>query len=327
MKLPLFPTFLSVLLGSISLMGIAGCGSNSNVANDATTTSETAQPAAESEPSVTDTMQIAVSILPQKYFVKRIGGDTTNVTVMVPPDASPATYEPKPNQLQSLSQAAVYFRIGVPFENAWMEKMTAANTDMSVVDTRQGIDLRPMNAHHHHNGHHHHTNNGGAESMENPDPHIWLSPQRVKVQAQTIYETLAKMNPENRNTYKENLDEFLADIEELDGYIQEKLSGLENRKFMVFHPSWGYFAADYNLEMIPIEVGGQEPSASEMAALVKTAKQENIKVVFAQPQFNTKDAQTIAQEINGQVVSLDPLAPNWSENLRKAADTFAEVLK
>jgi zinc transport system substrate-binding protein len=338
MKLPLSPILLSALLGSISLMGIAGCGSNSNVATDTTTTSQTAEPAAESEPSVTNTMQIAVSILPQKYLVEQIGGQDTNVTVMVPPDASPATYEPKPEQLQRLSQAAVYFRVGVPFEKAWMDKMASANPDMSIVDTRRGVDLRSMDAHHHHDGHQHHSSDGEAmkaaspqngeiENIENPDPHIWLSPKRVKVQAQTIYNTLAEINPENRNAYQKNLDEFLAKVEELDSYIQNKLSGLENRKFMVFHPSWGYFAADYNLEMIPIEVGGQEPSAAEMANLIKTAKQENIKVIFAQPEFNTKDAQTIAQEINGEVLLLDPLAPNWSENLREVADTFAEVLK
>lgn len=338
MKLPLSPILLSVLLGSISLMGIAGCGSNSNVATDTKTTSETAQPAAENKPSVTNTMQITVSILPQKYFVEQIGGQYTSVNVLVPPDANPATYEPKPEQLQRLSQAAVYFRIGVPVEKAWMDKIASANPDMSIVDTRRGVDLRSIDAHQHHDGHQHHSSDGEAmkaaspqngeiENIENPDPHIWLSPKRVKVQAQTIYETLAKINPENSTAYQQNLDEFLAKVEELDAYIQNKLSGLENRKFMVFHPSWGYFAADYNLEMIPIEIGGQEPSAAEMANLIKTAKQENIKVIFAQPQFDTEDAKTIATEINGEVLLLDPLAPNWSENLRDVADTFAEVMK
>jgi len=254
-------------------------------------------------------LNITVSIVPQKYFVERIGGDRVNVNVMVEPGFSPATYEPKAEQLKELSRADAYISIGVPFEKAWMGRIGSVNSEMPIVDTTQGIERMPMGA-------------GG----ENLDPHIWLSPRLVKIQAQTIYEALAELDATHKGDYKSNLDSFIADIDALEANIRAALEGVENRKFMVFHPAWGYLARDFELEMIPIEVGGQEPSAAELASLIAEAQEEGIRVIFAQPEFSTRDAETIASEIGGEVLLISPLASDWLDNLRRVADTFAEVL-
>ena len=272
--------------------------------------------------STTEKLQLAVSILPQKYFVERIGGEYVSVEVMVEPGASPATYEPKPQQLQVLSKADAYVSIGVPFENAWMNRITAANREMLIVDTTQGIEQMPMAAHIHEEE----EEEVHADERKNPDPHIWLSPQLVKLQAQTIYRALVQLTPEQADIYQANLESFVADIEALDAELRESLARLEQRKFMVFHPARGYFARDYELEMIPIEVGGTEPSAAELATLIAEAKEEKIKVIFAQPEFSTRDAETIAQEIGGEVLLLDSLAPDWLENMRYVSQTLAQVL-
>ncbi len=258
------------------------------------------------QPTSSAVLNVTVSILPQQYFVERIGGENVAVNVMVLPGESPATYEPKPDQLRALSKAQAYVSIGVPFEQAWLERISSANPDMLMVDTTQGIER--------------------LGDPEHPDPHIWLSPRLVKIQARTIYEALAQLDPEHQTTYQANLERFLEDIDALDADIRSTLSGLEQRKFMVFHPSWSYFARDYDLEMIPIEIGGQEPSAAELAALVERAQAEDIRVIFAQPQFSTEKAQTIAEEIGGEVLLIDPLAPDWLDNLRRVAETFADVL-
>ena len=115
-------------------------------------------------------------------------------------------------------------------------------------------------------------------------------------------------------------------IDELDGQIRQTLAGVSNRKFMVFHPSWGYFAHDYNLEMIPIEIGGQEPSAAELAELIAEAKKEDIRVIFVQPEFSSQAAETIANQIGGEVIKISPLEANWLENLRNFSQTFTQVL-
>ncbi len=253
-------------------------------------------------PEVTGPLEITVSIVPQQYFVERIGGEYVDVNVMVLPGASPATYEPRPEQLTALSKAAAYVSVGVPFENAWLGKIASANPGMLMVDTTQGI-LRV-----------------------GQDPHIWLSPKLAKIQAQTIYTALIQLDRDQEAVYRANLDSFLADIDALDTEIRDTLAAVENRGFMVFHPSWGYFAHDYDLEMIPIEVGGQEPSAAELAGLIAKAREENIKVIFAQPEFSTRDAETIATEIGGKVLLVSPLASDWLDNLRRVADTFVEAL-
>ena len=184
-----------------------------------------------------------------------------------------------------------------------MERIVAANENMLIVDQSEGI-----------------------ERIGGTDPHIWLSPQLVKIQAQTIYDGLMQIDPSNERFYGANLAAFLTDLDELDSSIRKKLLGLESRKFMVFHPAWSYFALDYELEMVPIEIEGSEPSAAEMAELIRAAQEDDIKVIFAQPEFSTERAQTIAEEIGGEVLLISPLASDWLENLQRVADAFAEVL-
>ncbi|MGC9361253.1 MAG: metal ABC transporter solute-binding protein, Zn/Mn family, partial [Anaerolineae bacterium] len=246
------------------------------------------------------------------------------VTVMVLPGQNPATYEPTAEQMAALSRADAYFSIGVPFENAWLDRIASANPDMLVVDTSEGIARRAMEVHSHSPD----KEEEGARAGEaaQPDPHIWLSPRLVRIQAENIAAALIELDPAHADAYRANLAAFQAELDELDAEIREKLSGLANRNFMVFHPSWGYFAEDYGLEMYPIEVGGQEPSSAELTQLVRTAKQEGIRVVFAQPEFSTRSAEVIAEEIDGRVILVSPLARDWAENLRQVSQTFAEVL-
>ena len=309
---------------ALGLASLVGC------ATPETTETDTAQSSAAN--SDAEPINVVVSITPQKYFVEQVGGESVNVSVLLPPGASPATYEPKPQQLQSLSDAELYVRIRVPFENAWWDRIRGTNPDMKIIDLTEGIDRISMVAEHHHEEkeeehHHDEDTHQNAETTANPDPHIWLSPPLVKKQAQTIYNALVELDPQNQEIYQENLDEFHAEIDRIDEAIEQTLAGVQNRTFMVFHPSWGYFARAYNLEMIPIEVGGNEPSAAEMSKLISKAEQEQIKVVFVQPQFNTQDAKTIANEINGEVILIDPLAEDWSSNLRRVASTFQQALE
>ena len=305
-------SLLTLLIG----MGfLTGCRSIPNNSNDrAQTTSET----------TSEILDITVSILPQEYFVTKIGGDLVKVNVMVESGAEPATYEPKPQQLKALSEAEAYITIGVPFEKVWMGKIQGANSQMLVIDSAKGIERMEMVAHHHHDEEEaEHAHDHAEETL---DPHIWLSPQLVKVQAQNIYQGLVQIDPANQATYQANLEQFLIEIDRLDRQIRQNLADIENRKFIVFHPAWGYFARDYNLEQIPIEVGGQEPSAAELGELIEQAQEENIRVIFAQYQFSSQNAQTIAQEIQGEVIFIDPLDPNWSDNLLKVSQIFAKVL-
>lgn len=293
----------SCLLGTVSLMG---CTPES--------TSRSNQSS--------DRLGITVSIAPQKYFVERIGGDRVNVNVMIRAGIDPHTYEPKPEQLRSLSESQIYFSIGTSLEEAWIDRLAGVNSQMAIVDTSQGVEKLPMVEHEHG----HSEDKEHEEERETLDSHIWLSPQRVKVQARTIYESLVELDPSHEEEYRANLESFLQDIGTLDKEIRQTLAGLKQRKFMVFHPEWGYFAKDYGLEMISIEVNGTEPSAAELADLIAEAKEEDIRVIFVQPEFSTKSAETIAREINGQVIPISAFSPDWSDNLRQVSAELAKTL-
>lgn len=311
-------SFAGMLLAATSL---AGCGGAATI-SPPTGLTATAPQASYAAPK----LNVAVSILPQKYLVERIGGQRVAVTVMVGPGAEPETYEPKPEQLVALSEAVAYFSIGLPFERVWMDRIVGANNTMTIIDTTEGIERLPMATDHQHRGEGSPSGQEGSSVDENLDPHIWLSPTLVKVQTQIVQEALAALDPGRAAEYQANLAGLFSDIDALDAEIRQTLAGVGTRKFIVFHPAWGYFARDYGLEMIPIELGGQEPSAQELAGLVTEAKAEGIRVIFASPAFSTRTAETIAKEIDGSVLLIDPLALDWLQNLRQVAETFAQVL-
>ena len=156
---------------------------------------------------------------------------------------------------------------------------------------------------------------------------MWTSPENVKVMSETIYQTLSEIDPAHEADYAANLANFQQDIDDLEDEIEANLEGITSNKFIVFHPAWAYFARDFGLEQIAIEIEGSEPSAQELAGIIDEAKEENIQVVFGQPEFSTKTADYIAEEINGQVILISPLAEDWLENLRGVGTTFGEVLK
>ena len=271
--------------------------------------------------SAEKSINVAVSILPQKYFVNKIAGDRVQASVMVLPGANPATYEPKPRQMVNLARSEIYFAIGVPFENTWLPKFAETNPKMKIVHTQAGITKISMKA----GGHGHH----GAEHDDETitagakDPHIWLSPPLVMVQAKNILDGLMKADPANRKLYETNYKAFIEELKALDLKLKTVFQATgQNVRFMVYHPSWGYFADVYGLEQIPIELEGKKPSPRKLLQLIKEARKNSIKVIFVQPQFSKKSAETIAAAIGGNAISADPLAEDWANNLLRVSEKF-----
>lgn len=281
--------------------------------------------------NASEPIRIFTSIAPQKLFVQQIGKDRVSVQVMVPAGGNPATYEPKPRQMADISKTSLYFAIGVPFENVWLEKIAAANPAMRVIRTDRGIQKIPMAAHHRHGRRDGHPGNdqknpGGADGS-GLDPHIWLSPDLVKIQAATILAALEQLEPSRQNAYRANFHQFIARIDELDARLKSIFAGKQGQQFLVFHPSWGYFANAYGLEQVAIEIEGKDPKPAQLQELIAHALGKGIKMVFVQPQFSTKSAKLIARAIGGQVAFADPLAEDWFNNLMEVAGQFEKVLK
>jgi zinc transport system substrate-binding protein len=281
-------------------------------------------------------LPVFVSIVPQKYFLEQIGKDLVDVQIMVTPGASPAAYEPKPKQMADLAKTELYFAIGVPFEKAWLDKIAAANPEMKIVHTDRDIEKLPMATHHHHDaeesnhGEAHHSENEQSEKTGEKtvlDPHIWLSPPLVKMQAQSIRDALINADPAHSTAYEANFREFSGRIDRLDAELKKLFSDVEGLQFMVFHPAWGYFAHAYGLTQVPVEVEGKEPKPAQLAELIRHAREHDIRVVFVQPQFSSKSAELVAREIGGRVAVADPLAEAWMDNLRTLSETFKSALR
>lgn len=268
---------------------------------------------------------VFVSIPPQKYFLYQIGGQRLEVQVMVQPGASPATYEPKPRQMAAVSRARIYFAIGVPFEKIWLKKIAAANPDMQVVHTDYGIQKIPMAANSIES-----ERQGEKDHQEQHgefDPHIWLSPPLVMIQARTILKALVEIDPDHRAVYETNTNVFLSKLEALDADLKNTFADKQGFEFLVFHPSWGYFARSYGLKQVPIEIEGKDPKPAQLKALIEHAQKKHINVIFVQPQFSARSAELVAKAIGGRVIVADPLASDWSGNLREVAQKLKAALK
>jgi zinc transport system substrate-binding protein len=259
-------------------------------------------------------LTVAVTVLPQAELVKAVGGDRVDVVVLVPPGADPHTYEPTASQMVALSKSRIYFRLGtglLPFEDRFVSGLCDLNRNMVVVDTFEGGVLIEESGDH------------PRDSAYTRDPHVWFSVRNAELMVRNIETALSREDPANASYYAKNRDAYLARLDTLDNTISGTLSRLPRRSFLAVHESWGYFARDYNLNPVIIESHGKEPTAREIAEIVDTAKKDGIRLVFVEPQFSSRGAEVIAEEINGTIVPIDPLAPDYYDNMVRVSEAFA----
>jgi len=291
-------------------------------------------------------LRVFVSILPQAGFVEKVGGDRVEVHVLVGPGQSPATYAATHKQMARLAGADVYFRIGVPFEEPLLKKIAAVLPELRIVDTRKGIKLRVMERADSRDEEHGDQERQGRDEHQHErrgdqaddkgdkrphgekgtDPHIWLDPKLVKVQARTICQELIRIDPKHAEHYRKNRKSFEAELDKVDARIARALGPLKGREFFVFHPAYGYFGDAYGLKQVPVEIEGKSPSAKQLVSLIEKAKKANVKVIFVQPQFSTSNAEAVALMIGGAVVPMDPLARDYLANLAAMAGKLESAL-
>lgn len=241
---------------------------------------------------------VGVTILPQSDFVRNIAEDQVDIIVMTPPGADPHTYEPSPEQLRAISNAKIYFKVGsgIDFEKTWMKKLEDLNPDMVVVDGSKDIKI-----------------------IDN-DPHIWLSPRNAIKMVENFYDELVRIDPVNKDLYEHNKNKFIVELADLDKELRDKFNQYDNKAFLVYHPSFGYLAKEYGLAQIAVEAEGKEPTPQDIRRCIDLARELNLSYVFLEPQFPKRYAETIAKEIGGKIVYIDPLPENYIENMIKLLD-------
>ena len=260
-------------------------------------------------------IKVYTSILPQKYFVERVGGEKVEVRVLVGPGKSPATYEPAPQQVLELGSSDVLFTIGVPFEKSFLPTIDETLPSLRIADTSAGVQRRHLEAHDHEDDHEDdHEHEEGII-----DPHIWLAPSLVKIQAENIYRVLAELDPDSMQYYRDNYNDFISDLDEIHAELSEAFKPLQGNTIYVYHPAFGYFADEFGIKQEAIETGGKEPSPAVLEEIIEHAREENVRVIFVQPEFSKDSANAIAEAIGGTVVMLNPLNPDYLNNLRDIA--------
>lgn len=291
-------------------------------------------------------LQLVVSIAPQADFVRNIAGDDASIMILVAPQETPETFQISPRQLATLSRARVWFQVGMTFEEQLEPRIRDNFPHLQIVPTHQGVTLRRMETHldadngtaadtadgDGHDDHsitqkpqpqgdtHHH-------APGDHDPHIWLDPQLVKIQAANIAAGLIAANPDNRETYEQNLAAFQARLDQLDAQLRQMLAPLRGRRMLVAHPAFGYFADAYGLRQISVEIEGKEPTARQLAQLQEFTRRHNIRTIFVQPQFSPRTADVLADRIGARVIVIDPLAEgDYVANMRKMAETVLRAL-
>lgn len=274
---------------------------------------------------------VFVGILPMAYFVDRVGGDWVHIGVLVEPGQSPHTFEPTPKQMAELAEARAYVSIGLPFETELLKRISGLDDELDVVDASRGVGRCCIGGGHGH-GNEERPDEGQPHSdaaaghEEELDPHIWLDPKLAKIVAANISAALERLDPAHGTDYQANLAALEADLDELDTSIREALAPVAGREFLVFHPAFGYFAKAYDLKQVAVEMGGKEPSAKQLAALIDRVREAGARVVFVEPQFSVHSAETIARAIGGAVVPIDPLAYDYVGNLRHVAAELRAAL-
>jgi zinc transport system substrate-binding protein len=282
-----------------------------------------------------------VSILPMAYFVERVGAPNVAVTVLVAPGQDPHTFEPTPRVIAKLADAQVLFKLGFPFEENLIKKVGATFKNIQVVELQQGITLKPMaeaeaEEAEHGTGHHERVEkhgHGAAAKHEHHheagemDQHTWLDPRLAKIQAKTIADTLIHIDPAHKDQYEKNLKEFRTDLDAIHEQLTKALAPVKGKSFFVFHPAYGYFGDAYGLKQVAVQLEGKEPTARQLARLIDLAKEKDVKVIFVQPQFSKKGAESLAKAIGATVAPLDDLAPDYLKNLKEMAVKLDSALR
>ena len=246
-----------------------------------------------------------VSILPLRSLVQGIVGDDFDIEVLVPPGASPETFEPTPRQFVGLNKARMVFNVGlIDFETMLLAKV---EDQAKVVNLSRGIELIAGTCSH---GSHGHTHTHGI------DPHVWTSPRALQKMAENAYEAIRKAYPDSVK-YETNYRLLQQELKALDERTAARIAASDVEYFIIYHPALTYYARDYGLRQIAIEADGKEPSAKQLTQIIRQAREDGVRRILYQSQFPASAVEVIARDIDAQYVEVDPLREDVIANIEE----------
>lgn len=266
----------------------------------------------------------AVTLQPYAKILGKIAGERVDIVTLVPQGSDPHSFEPKPGTLKDFSKASLYFTDGSGLDKSWLPRFKGVNPNIKIVSMDSQIQWGKLEHHHDHSHQGH-----GSHHHESLDPHLWTSPKNVKILAANILSALVVADPEGKAIYEKNHKAYDLELDSLSAEIEKvtKQLTVDQKTFMVFHPSFGYFARDYGFVQLCIEVDGKEPKPRDLQRLIQEAKKKGVRKIFVMPNFSKRAASTIAKAIQGSVQEVDPLAYDFENSWRILLQTIAGDLK
>jgi len=314
------------------VLSVSGCSasepeatSDNEAENQITEENEIEVETEKEEPEI-----IGVSIVPQETFLKAVVGNNYEIITLIPPGSSPTSHQPSIRTLQKLSEAELYFSIDVPTEVSNIRPMLKEYENLKIIDLADQVDeMYPARYFSTDDADDDHNHDNATEATEDDDhnhegrdPHIWLSPKRAIAMVEIMTQELIKTYPEDESVFTENSKKYIKKLEDLDEYIQSKVAEAEIKDFIIFHPSYGYLADDYGLNMIEIEYDGKEANINELNRIIEVAEEKNITDIYYQEEMSIKQSEIVANELNGDVVKLTPLSADYIESQMHFIDTL-----
>lgn len=262
--------------------------------------------------SVQEKRMITVSILPQKFMLKKIVGDRFEISCMLNEGNNPEAYEPSMTHLMNIEHSVAYFCIGyIGFEDAIVGKAHVNNPNLKIFNTSKGVEVI-RGTHFSPEGEH-----------NEADPHLWTSVANAIKISQNMLAAVVELDPDNADEYTLNFNAFKSELDSLDSRIKSQLAGKQGSAFLVWHPSLSYFARDYGLRQVSLEYEGKEIPIDKLKQNIDAARESGAHVLFVQREFDSRQAETIGEELGVKMVKINPMSYNWETELENIANAIA----
>lgn len=257
---------------------------------------------------------IVATIFPLADWASQVAGSRASVSVLLPAGSSPHTFDPSPADMQRVSKADLFLKVGLRMDDWGARLAVAGRKDLKVLslgdlllesgalpDVEHMVGEEPVSEHHTEaEGHHHH--------HEGVNPHFWLDPLLARASVEILRDTLIELDPENGAEYRENAREYISRLEAADQQFRQILQPCRGRSFVSFHNAFPYLARRYNLGIAAVieEFPGKTPSERYIKQVTDTLRRLEIGTVFTEPQLNPRVAQIVANEVGARPDVLDP---------------------
>ncbi|TLD92441.1 ABC transporter [Helicobacter magdeburgensis] len=246
-------------------------------------------------------IKVLVSVLPQKQMLESIGKEYVEVEVLVPPSKSPEIYEPNIQQMKHIQNAEVFFGVGMPLESTWLKKFRSINPKLRY------YNLAESHAH----ALDSHSQDSKHSNTHAHNPHIWLSLKESQAQVAFIAKILSTLQPTHKDFFTTQSTQLTKELEQIYIQAQNLFTKYATKSFLVYHPAFGDFARDFDLEELSIEKDGKEAKGRDLSQLITQIKQRQIKALFIQPQYSKSRVQSLANELKLEILTLNPLKSQW----------------